>query len=68
METIMFLASLPPIQSALNIGGAKGDGSRLKLDVPGSEMAQVARMILMQGKLLKVTIEEIEYQDDVLQR
>jgi len=60
MEVITFLASLPPIQSALNIGGAKGDGSRIKLDVAGSEMAQVARMILLQGVLFKVTIEEID--------
>jgi hypothetical protein len=54
---LQFKASLPPIQSALNIGGAKSDGIRLKLDIPGSEMAEAAKMIMLQGVTFDVTVE-----------
>ena len=57
MEKIEFVASLPPIQSALNIGGAEGDSSRIKLDIPGTEMAAVVRLLLLRGQSFKVTIE-----------
>lgn len=60
MEKIEFIASLPPIQSALNIGGAEGDVSRVKLDVPGTEIAQVVKLLLLRGKTFKVTIEETD--------
>jgi hypothetical protein len=59
MDKISFVASLPPIQSALNIGGAEGDSSRVKLDVPGSETAEVAKLLLLRGKAFRVTVEEI---------
>jgi len=32
MQTIKFIASLPPIQSAISIDG-QGDGARIKIDV-----------------------------------
>ena len=60
MEKIEFVASLPPIQSALNIGGAENDASRVKIDVPGTEIAQVVKLLLLRGKVFKVTIEEVE--------
>lgn len=56
---IEFSASLPPIQSALNISG-NGDGARIKLDVPGSDMAQVLKLVLLTGKVFKVTVEAEE--------
>lgn len=59
MDKISFVASLPPIQSALNIGGAEGDSSRVKLDVPGSETAEVVKLLLLRGKAFRVTVEEI---------
>lgn len=38
-----FVASIPPIQSAVSLGG---DGSgRIKLDVPESDMAEVLKLI-----------------------
>jgi len=58
MDKIEFIASLPPIQSAVNISG-NGDGARVKLDIPGTEMAQVLKLLLLTGKSFKVTIEEI---------
>lgn len=56
MDAIEMLASLPPIQSAVKIGG---DGSaRIQLDVSASEMAALVRLIAYgTGKLLKVSVE-----------
>ena len=56
---IEFIASLPPIQSAINIDG-QGDGARIKLDIPASEMNQVIELQKLTGKVFKVIIEEIE--------
>jgi hypothetical protein len=56
--TITFVASLPPIQSAINLDG-NGDGGRVKMDVPASD---VGALLLLQhhfsGKAFRVTIEE----------
>lgn len=55
MEKIQFTASLPPIQSAIKIGG---DGaSRIQLDVPSIEIANVVKLVMAAGKTVKVTIE-----------
>lgn len=54
-----FSASLPDISSAMNISGA-GNGVRLKLDVPESEIGQVFKLVLMRGKVFRVTVEEAE--------
>ena len=56
---IEFIASLPPIQSAINIDG-QGDGARIKLDIPASEMRSIIKLQAMTGRVFKVTIEEIE--------
>ena len=58
---IEFIASLPDIQSAINIGG---DGStRLKLDIPESELSEAMKMVLFKGQAFKVTIESIKEQN-----
>lgn len=59
MDKISFLASMPDIQSWLTIHGKDGIG-RIKLDTPREELAQVLKMTLMAGKLLRVTVEEVE--------
>jgi hypothetical protein len=59
-QKIEFTASLPPIQSAINIGGADGDSSRLKLDIPGTETAEVVKLLLLRGQAFKVTIEALD--------
>lgn len=54
---ITFLASLPALQSAITFSGGRGDGARLKLDLPASE--QDAALLLAyhaRAKLLRVTI------------
>lgn len=57
---IVFLASLPPILSAISFSG-NGDGGRVKLDVPATDAeALVLLAHLGASKLLRVTIEVIE--------
>lgn len=55
---IEFMANLPPIQSAINIDG-QGDGARIKLDIPASEMEQVIELQKLTRKSFKVIIEEM---------
>jgi hypothetical protein len=59
-RTFTFLASLPPIQSAITLDG-QGDGARVKLDIPRSD---VDAALLLQawgaGKPLRVTVEVLE--------
>ncbi len=51
---VEFVCSLPPIQSALNFGG---DGGRIKIDIPESDIAQAAKLIMARGKVIRVTME-----------
>ena len=60
MDKICFVASLPPIQSALNIGGAEGDSSRIKLDADGTQTPEVIKLLLLRGRTFKVTIEMMD--------
>jgi hypothetical protein len=55
--TITFMASLPPIQSAITLDG-NGDGARIKLDLPATDAG--AALLLQHhgaGRVLRVTIE-----------
>ncbi len=56
MKKIEFIASLPPIQSAINIDG-QGNGARIKLDIPASELNKVIELQGYIGQSFKVTIE-----------
>jgi len=58
-QKIIFTASLPPIMSAISVDGV-GNGARIKLDIPASDMLQVVQLQTMVGKAFKVTVEEIE--------
>jgi len=59
MEKIVFIASLPDILSAINIAGVDGN-SRIKLDIPASDIDSVVKLTGMRGQVFKVTIEKIE--------
>lgn len=59
MEKIEFIASLPDILSAINIAG-QDSFSRIKLDIPASDISAVVKLIAMKGQVFKVTIEKIE--------
>lgn len=56
-EPIKFYASLPPITGAIKTGGGEHDGSRITLEVPGTEIAQTVRLLGLRGKTFRVTIE-----------
>ena len=66
MEKITFTASLPPIQSAINLDG-QGDGARIKLDIPRSDIEAVLRLQGLSGQSFKVTIEAIGEWEDLKQ-
>jgi hypothetical protein len=55
-EPVTFLASFPSIQTAIKVTG-NGDGMRIQLDIPESEMAQAVKLLLMREQPLTVTIE-----------
>lgn len=57
-EPVTFLASFPPIQSAIKITGA-GDGARIQLDIPETELPAIARLLLLREQVLMVTIEPV---------
>lgn len=54
---ICFIASFPNIQSAIRVSG--DGGARILLDIPESELPAIARLLLMRGKAINVTIEDI---------
>ncbi|MDD5013737.1 MAG: hypothetical protein PHW73_01370 [Atribacterota bacterium] len=58
-EKIEFRASLPPIQSAIQINGM-GDGALVKLDVPQSDIEAVLRLQSLAGMVFIVTIKKDE--------
>jgi hypothetical protein len=56
MEKFSFTASLPPIQSAISVSG-QGDGARIKLDIPQTELPAIISLQLLAGQTFRVTIE-----------
>jgi len=58
-KKIVFLASIPAMQSALKISGDAG-GMRLHLDIPENQMGEAAYLIAMRQSILKVTVEVYE--------
>jgi len=62
-DKIEFLAYLPPIQTALTVSG-DGDLLRIKLDCNLSVSPDAARLLMMTGKKLKVTVETWTEFDD----
>lgn len=58
-DPISFIASFPAIQSAIIISG-DGNGLRIKLDVPESDLLPFLSALAMRQTAFKVTIEPIE--------
>lgn len=52
-QEVRFLASFPPIQSAIKIGA---DGMRLQFDVPESEMANAISLLAWRDRVLEITV------------
>ena len=59
---IQFIASFPDIQTAISIGG---DGStRIKLDMPETEIASAVKLVLLKGMAFTVTIKPLSDNTD----
>jgi hypothetical protein len=58
VNAVTFLASMPPIQSAVKISGG-GDGMRVQFDVPETEMGNAVELLAMRGVVLRVTVEAL---------
>ena len=53
---LTFLATFPPIQSAIKIAG-NGDGMRVQFDIPESEMGNAVELLAMRNDVLRITVE-----------
>ena len=62
-EPVRFLASFPPIQSAIKLDGR--DGARIQLDIPETEMAKFIKAIMWKGHRLLITIEPADNLTDL---
>lgn len=58
-NSITFLASFPPIGSAIKVSG-DGGGMRLQLDVPETELVNAALLLAWRQKRLRVTVEVLD--------
>ena len=56
-----FIASLPDIQSAITISGE--GATRVRFDIPESEIANAVKLVLLKGQAFKVKIETVEGYD-----
>ena len=52
---VSFVASFPNIQTAIRVAG--DGGARILLDIPESELPAIARLLLLRGVVLTVTVE-----------
>jgi hypothetical protein len=60
-EALTFRASFPSIQSAFKRHGG-GDGLRIQLDIPESDMQDAAALMALTNVVLRVTVE-VESED-----
>lgn len=58
-QRLTFLASFPPIQSAIKVGN---EGMRIQFDVPETEMGNAVGLLAMREKVLKITVEIADVQ------
>ena len=57
MDKIEFVAAIAPVKTAIAIDGMEAC-TEIKLQAPGTEIAQVVRLLLLIGKRLRITIVE----------
>lgn len=58
MDKITFTAALAPSKNAVAFDGVD-NCAEIKLQAPGTEVAEVAKLLLLTGKELKITVEEV---------
>ena len=54
-EAASFLATFPPVLSAIRMAG--DGGMRLMIDIPESDMAEAVKMLAWRQQVLRVTVE-----------
>jgi len=54
---IHFMASIADSTSAVKFSGAPDEGGRLTLEIPGTDVGVITRLLDARGKALRVTIE-----------
>lgn len=64
-EPITFEATIPPLQSAIQVDGA--GGCRVKIDIPETELPAIARLLLMRGRVLTITVSPRKTTNDQTQ-
>lgn len=52
-----FIASLPDIQSAITISGE--GATRVKFDIPESELPNAIKLVMLKGQAFKISIETL---------
>lgn len=57
-DKVTFGASFPAIQTAIKVSG-NGDGMRIQLDIPETEMANAAMLLAWRQCRLQVTVEAL---------
>ena len=62
MSKIEFIASLPPIQSAITLDGM-GDGGRVKLDISRQYVDALLQLQRLAGQSIKITVETLDHQE-----
>ena len=55
-DAATFRAAFPPIQTAIKVHGS-GDGMRIQLEIPESEMAEAVKLLAWRQRVLVVTVE-----------
>jgi len=58
MVKLEFIASLADIASAITISGE--GATRVKFDIPESEIANAVKLVMLKGQAFRVNIETIE--------
>lgn len=56
-KKIKFIGTLPPIQSAFQVHGL-GDGVRIQIEIPKSDLAEAVKLLTLTGKRMKFEVCE----------
>ena len=66
-DSATFRAAFPSIQTAIKVAGS-GNGMRVQLDIPESEMSEAVKLLLWRQRVLVVTIAPENESDEVSKR
>ena len=57
-DPLAFRAAIPPLSSAIKVGGEEGEPIRLTLDVYPEDLADLQKLLKLRGTELFVTLQE----------